>query len=287
MPVAGKVPANSKPMIGDARFDRRLDLLSRLESDYAAQAPTEVADHQKLYGQAQRMVHSPQMTAFDLSTEPQAIRDAYGTSPFAHGLLARAAPGGNRRSVRRGGCRRLGHAFRQFRHDQAAGRHGRSAVCGLLADLASRGMLDKTLVVWMGEFGRTPHINARNGRDHYPTAFNVVLAGGGVRGGQVIGKTDAGGTEVTDRPVRVPDLVRLVLPLVVDRSGQREHEQHRPADQAGRWRPGRQRAVRLERHDSGLSACAERRIAPILRSGWPRTRLDAHRQSLLQSREVG
>ena len=76
----------------------------------------------------------------------------------------------------------------------------------LITDLASRGMLDNTLVVWMGEFGRTPHINARNGRDHYPTAFNVVLAGGGVRGGQVIGKTDAGGTEVTDRPVRVPDL---------------------------------------------------------------------------------
>ncbi len=88
MPAAGKVPANSKPMIGDARFDRRLDLLSRLESDYAAQAPTEVADHQKLYAQAQRMVHSPKMTAFDLSTEPQAIRDAYGRPvPLCSGCL--------------------------------------------------------------------------------------------------------------------------------------------------------------------------------------------------------
>jgi uncharacterized protein (DUF1501 family) len=76
----------------------------------------------------------------------------------------------------------------------------------LLADLADRGMLDKTLVVWMGEFGRTPHINARSGRDHFPTAFNVVLAGGGVRGGQVIGKTDAGGQQVADRPVKIPDL---------------------------------------------------------------------------------
>ena len=115
----------------------------------------------------------------------------------------------------------------------------------LMADLASRGMLDKTLVVWMGEFGRTPHINARNGRDHFPTAFNVVLAGGGVRGGQVIGKTDAGGTEVTDRPVRVPDLFASFCHSLGHRSGQREHEQHRPADQAGRRRPGRQRAVRL------------------------------------------
>ena len=76
----------------------------------------------------------------------------------------------------------------------------------LLQDLESRGMLADTLVVWMGEFGRTPKINPRGGRDHFPRAFNVALAGGGVRGGQVIGKTDAGGTEVTERPIRVPDL---------------------------------------------------------------------------------
>jgi uncharacterized protein (DUF1501 family) len=206
MPQAGKVPANSKPAIDDMRFDRRLDLLSRLESDYAAQAPSEVADHQKLYGQAQRMVHSPKMTAFDLSTEPQAVRDAYGTSPFALGCLL---------------ARRLvetGVPFIEvvadgwdthFDNFDITGKLATSVdqpFAALIADLETRGMLDKTLVVWMGEFGRTPHINARNGRDHYPTAFNVVLAGGGVRGGQVIGKTDAGGTEVTDRPVRVPDL---------------------------------------------------------------------------------
>jgi uncharacterized protein (DUF1501 family) len=67
-------------------------------------------------------------------------------------------------------------------------------------------MLDSTLVVWMGEFGRTPKINPRAGRDHYPRAFNVVLAGGGVHGGRVIGRTDAGGTDVQDRPVAVADL---------------------------------------------------------------------------------
>jgi len=66
--------------------------------------------------------------------------------------------------------------------------------------------LETTLVVWMGEFGRTPKINPRGGRDHYPATFNVVLAGGGVRGGQVIGKTDDAGAEVVDRPVTVPDL---------------------------------------------------------------------------------
>jgi uncharacterized protein (DUF1501 family) len=80
----------------------------------------------------------------------------------------------------------------------------------LIADLRERGMLERTLVLWMGEFGRTPQINPRGGRDHFPRAFNVALAGGGVRGGQVIGETSAAGTEVTDRPVTIPDLFRSV-----------------------------------------------------------------------------
>jgi uncharacterized protein (DUF1501 family) len=76
----------------------------------------------------------------------------------------------------------------------------------LLSDLKDRGLLDRTLVVWMGEFGRTPNINGNKGRDHYPRAFNVALAGSGVKGGQVIGSTDAKGTLVEKRPVTVPDL---------------------------------------------------------------------------------
>jgi uncharacterized protein (DUF1501 family) len=80
----------------------------------------------------------------------------------------------------------------------------------LITDLRQRGMLDRTLVIWMGEFGRTPRINARAGRDHYPRAFNVALAGGGIRGGQVVGETDAGGVDVTDRPVTVNDLLRTI-----------------------------------------------------------------------------
>ena len=70
-------------------------------------------------------------------------------------------------------------------------------------------MLETTLVIWMGDFGRTPKINARSakpGRDHFPRSFNAVLAGGGVSGGAVVGKTDPAGVEVADRPVTVPDL---------------------------------------------------------------------------------
>src|SRR5439155_660867 len=74
------------------------------------------------------------------------------------------------------------------------------------ADLKERGLLHKTLVIWMGEFGRTPRINLTAGRDHYPRVFNVALAGLGVRGGRVVGATDKLGAEVVERPVTVPDL---------------------------------------------------------------------------------
>ena len=75
-----------------------------------------------------------------------------------------------------------------------------------MQDLRDRGRLERTLIIWMGEFGRTPRINPRNGRDHYPRAFNIALAGAGIKGGQVVGSTSADGTDVASRPVTVPDL---------------------------------------------------------------------------------
>jgi uncharacterized protein (DUF1501 family) len=75
-----------------------------------------------------------------------------------------------------------------------------------MEDLDSRGLLDSTLIVWMGEFGRTPVINSNGGRDHFPLAWSTVLAGGGIRGGQVIGRTADDGMEVQDRPVSEIDL---------------------------------------------------------------------------------
>ena len=80
------------------------------------------------------------------------------------------------------------------------------AFAALITDLKERGMLEKTLVIWMGEFGRTPKINPRTGRDHFPQAFNVALAGGGIKGGQVIGVTSSDAMAVKERPVSVPDL---------------------------------------------------------------------------------
>src|SRR5204863_1616638 len=87
----------------------------------------------------------------------------------------------------------------------------------LMSDLKQRGLLDTTTVVWMGEFGRTPKIMRGNGRDHWANSWSTVLAGGGIKGGQAIGKTSAGGDAVEDRPVSVGDLLATVaLALGID-----------------------------------------------------------------------
>jgi uncharacterized protein (DUF1501 family) len=90
-------------------------------------------------------------------------------------------------------------------------------------------LLDSTLIVWMGEFGRTPKINESAGRDHFPNAWSTVLAGGGIRGGQVIGDTGVDGEEVKDRPVLVPDLLATVVKgLGIDPSKQNVVDNGRP-----------------------------------------------------------
>ena len=88
------------------------------------------------------------------------------------------------------------------------------ALSGLISDLSARGMLDDTLVVVMGEFGRTPKLNANGGRDHWPRAFSVALAGAGVPGGQVIGQSDSLGESPKDRPVTPADLAATIYTLL-------------------------------------------------------------------------
>jgi uncharacterized protein (DUF1501 family) len=151
------------------------------------------------------------------------MRDAYGETPFAAGcLMARrlVEAGVTFVEVTLGNWDTHQDNFERSKTlcDQLDGPYAQ-----LLRDLKQRGLLNDTLVVCMGEFGRTPRINARAGRDHYPRAFSVALAGGGVRGGQVIGAVDKSGAEVTERPVTVPDLFQtLCHALGVDP----EHENH-------------------------------------------------------------
>jgi uncharacterized protein (DUF1501 family) len=204
-----QMPGNAElPVaVNDQRFGRRLDLMHDLEQDFAESGgQARVREHQALYSSAARMVRSPRMRAFDVSQERAAVRDRYGRTPFGQGcLLARrlVEAGVTFVEVELNGWDTHQDNFERSRTLSANADRGFAA---LLTDLRERGLLGRTLVIWMGEFGRTPRINANNGRDHFPRAFSVALAGSGVRGGRVIGATSATGQDVTARPVTVPDL---------------------------------------------------------------------------------
>src|SRR5207302_1673868 len=106
------------------------------------------------------------------------------------------------------------------------------AISALINDLKGRGLLDSTLVVWMGEFGRTPRINARGpkpGRDHYPRAWSTVLFGGGIKAGQVVGKTDKEGATVVERPISALDFMATICSILgIDHNKQNNTPNGRP-----------------------------------------------------------
>lgn len=189
------------------RFERRVELMKDLEEDFAKSGGERLVEsHRILYEGAAQMVKSPRMTAFDVSKEKTSVREKYGQNAFGQGcLLARrlVESGVTFVEVMSNGWDTHNDNFNRVK---TLSNQVDPATAALISDLKERGMLDRTLVIWMGEFGRTPRINGRTGRDHYPRAFNLALAGGGIKGGQVIGKTTADGTTVAERPVRVEDL---------------------------------------------------------------------------------
>ena len=206
---ATRAPENTTVTTGEQRYRRRLQLLDKIEEHYANHGgPREVAEHRAQYDKASRMVLSAQMSAFDIAREPKQVRTSYGDSEFGAGcLLARRLVESGVTFVEVSAGNWDTH-YDNFSRSRELCQQVDRPYAALLRDLKGRGLLDKTLVVWMGEFGRTPRINARGGRDHFPRAFDVALAGAGVRGGQVIGATDSSGAEVVERPVRVTDLFR-------------------------------------------------------------------------------
>ena len=204
---AGEPPRNLATNVTKDRYRRRLSLVDQLDEQFARGVTESLAEnHRQLYRQTAALVTSPQTEAFRLDDEPDAVRRLYGETDFGRGCLLA------RRLVQRG-VRFVEVVSPGWDlHDDLGGVLPEKAAAvdvamtALIGDLGVRGMLDDTLVVWMGEFGRTPSVNARGGRDHFPQAFSVAMAGGGVRGGQVIGRTTDNGAAIADRPVTVGDL---------------------------------------------------------------------------------
>jgi hypothetical protein len=203
----GELPANVATTVSKERLARRLELVGAQNAELGKAGAGEIAASQQgLIDQAARMVLSPKLKTFDLKTESDQMRDAFGRNAFGQGLLmARRLVEATVPfiEVRRGGWDNHNDLWKNISRQAKDVDLG---IAQLLRDLKTRGLLDTTLVVCMGEFGRTPKVNNKGGRDHYPKAFSILLAGSGIRGGRVVGKTKDDGTEVTDRPVSVPDL---------------------------------------------------------------------------------
>ena len=223
--------------IGSARVESRLGLLGSLNTRFVdTHRGAPAVGVQTAYDRAARLMRSSAGRAFNLDEEKAALRDAYGRNRFGQGcLLARRLieRGVAFVEVTLGGVDGQGIGW-DTHTNNFDGVKSLSGVLDpawgtLMPDLKDRGMLDSTLIVWMGEFGRTPKINGNTGRDHYPQAWSTVLAGGGIRGGQVIGRTSPDGMTVADRPVTVPDLLATVCgALGVDPMTQNDSNLGRP-----------------------------------------------------------
>ena len=165
----GAVPDNVGPIVGEKRFTRRQGLLDKLEGEFAARGgDTVVNNHRRIYDKSAKLVLSPMTKTFDLSLETAETKERYGSSEFGKGcLLARRLIEAGVTFVE---VRMNGWDSHQDVFDGVKGLASKCdpALSALIADLKDRGLFDKTLVMWTGEFGRTPKINPRTGRDHRP-----------------------------------------------------------------------------------------------------------------------
>jgi hypothetical protein len=221
-----------------AHADARMDLLQEMERDFVKKHPgVAPTSHLTAYERAVKLMKTAAAKAFNLEDEKDELRDSYGRNLFGQGcLLARrliergvpfvevglTAQGGN-------GSFSWDTHGQNFENVRRLSEILDPAWATLMGDLKDRGLLDDTLIVWMGEFGRTPKINPQQGRDHFPNAWTTVLAGGGINGGQAIGKTSADGTAVEERPVNVGDfLATVVKALGIDPRKQNTSNVSRP-----------------------------------------------------------
>ncbi|MBP87769.1 MAG: hypothetical protein CMJ64_13775 [Planctomycetaceae bacterium] len=193
--------------INQERGNKRLERLAKFNSRFSSGNTNETLKAtQTSIKDAVRLMRSPALQAFELDKVPTTTLNRYGDTAFGRGTLVAkqlVETGVRFVQVNRGGFDTHSENFPAMRN------HGEvmdPALASLVEDLAESGMLEKTLIVMLSEFGRTPRINDNAGRDHYPTVFSCFLAGGGIRGGTVIGASDENGEQPAERPVKIPDL---------------------------------------------------------------------------------
>ena len=209
--TSGRVK-NLEMKISEQRLDQRLKMLSMIERNFATQDRGEAPrEHAKILGKTRDLMSSQQMDAFKYQKEPKQIVDRYGDSGFGRGcLMARrlVEVGVPFVEVDFGGWDNHQNIFGTLRDDKLPTMD--KAMSALVEDLEQRGMLDDTVIIWMGEFGRTPRINGNGGRDHWAKSWSAVVGGGGFQGGQVIGATNEDGTEVIGESYTSQDLMASV-----------------------------------------------------------------------------
>lgn len=205
----GQLPYFSAPLVTPQVQERRNDLLNFMEAERAKERRAEPFESHRLAEQrALRLMRARQV--FNVDNEWPAAQARYGNTSFGRGcFMARKLIENGVPFVEVGQENYDSHAD-NFTVHKANMDVLDPAWSGLLTDLAERNLLANTLVVWMGEVGRTPYINNRAGRDHFIRAWTIVLAGGGIRGGQAYGTTDRDGREVSDNPVSEGDLFATI-----------------------------------------------------------------------------
>jgi hypothetical protein len=198
--------------LGYDRLMQRMAALDLIEKQFLKQnRGGAAADHQNVLKKTLDLLTSQQMQAFKVDQEPAPVRERYGRTGFGNGcLMARrlVEVGVPFVEVDFGGWDTHSNNFSDLRQKLP---ELDAAMSALVADLAERGLLADTALVWMGEFGRTPRINGAAGRDHWARSWSVVVGGAGFQGGRVIGQTSADGTEVESEPYSSEDLMASVL----------------------------------------------------------------------------
>ncbi|VTR98413.1 hypothetical protein : Uncharacterized protein OS=Planctomyces maris DSM 8797 GN=PM8797T_09209 PE=4 SV=1: DUF1501 [Gemmata massiliana] len=220
-----------KSAVSSTQLGNRVGLLEQMDKafhrEYGADS---IIDHKTTYERAVKLMQSKEAKAFDISSD--STKSKYGSGRFAEGVcMARrlVEVGVPFVEVALGGWDTHQDNFRRVK---TLSEQVDSALSTLVTDLKERGLLDSTLIVWMGEFGRTPNINTRGanpGRDHFPRAWSLAMFGGGLKGGQVLGKTDKEGASVADRPTTAQDFLATVCELMgIDHTKKNETPTGRP-----------------------------------------------------------